>query len=188
MHLFCPRRESVMPSIDISELYESGKHRRYTLLFAVNGGTLAIAKYLAGDLKGDAYSAVIGGLTIGRLSLGMLFFTIVMVWDIYAFGSRMHKVNSDLFRMPGRLVLCLIGSIICVGWLVAGSYIAADTSMFGFSEGAAIVLTTIIVTWMIHEAPELRSKGLGCFVRSLVGLCSDPQELQQDKQNTAGSS
>lgn len=57
-----------MPNIDVSELYENGKHRRYSLLFAVNGGTLAIAKYLGDNLEGTAASAVVGGLTIEKTS------------------------------------------------------------------------------------------------------------------------
>ena len=32
---------------DALELYENGKHRRYSLLFSVNGGAFAIAKILA---------------------------------------------------------------------------------------------------------------------------------------------
>ena len=75
------------------EQIQNGKHRRYTLLFAVNGGTLAIAQYLAGDLKAGPAKIVAGNLTIQRLSTGMVIFTIIMIWDIYAFGSTMHKRN-----------------------------------------------------------------------------------------------
>ena len=119
-----------MPNIDVSELYENGKHRRYSLLFAVNGGTLAIAKYLGDNLEGTAASAVVGSLTIEKLSFGMVIFSIVMVWDIYAFGSRMHAINPELFRLPGRMVLCLLGTLICIGWLIAGSYIVSTAEQF----------------------------------------------------------
>jgi hypothetical protein len=164
-----------MSNGDVSKLYEDGKHRRYSLLFAVNGGTLAIAKYLAGDLDESA-RAVVGGLTVDLLSLGMVLFSIVMVWDIYAFGSRIHKRDSNLFRFPGRVVLCLIGLLICLGWLIAGSYIATDTSTLTLWEGAAGVLVVIVVTWVIHEIPEFHKQR---FLRSLIGLISNTEDSQQ---------
>jgi hypothetical protein len=34
---------------EASELYENGKHRRYSLLFSVNGGAFAIAKLVCGE-------------------------------------------------------------------------------------------------------------------------------------------
>jgi hypothetical protein len=165
-----------MSNGDVSKLYEDGKHRRYSLLFAVNGGTFAIAKYLGGDLDESA-RAVVGGLTIDLLSLGMVLLSIVMVWDIYAFGSRMHKIDLNLFRVPGRVVLCLIGLLICIGWLLAGSYIATGTSTLTLWEGAAGVLVVIVVTWMIHEIPEFHKQR---FLRSLIGLISNTGDTQQN--------
>jgi hypothetical protein len=161
---------------DVTALYENGKHRRYSLLFAVNGGTLAIAKYLAGDLD-EAAKSVVGGLTIERLSIGMVLFSIVMIWDIYAFGSRMHNINSNLFRFPGRLVLCLIGLLICVGWLIAGSYMATQDSRLTLLEGTAGVLFAIIMTWIIHELPEFRRKRL---IRSLIGLSFSTEDSEHN--------
>src|SRR4051794_8610406 len=84
------------------ELYENGKDRRYKLLFAVNGGTLAIAKFLAGDAK-DEIATVLGGMQLSMLSAGMIIFTIAMVWDIYAFGSKMHDETLKLFQLPGKI-------------------------------------------------------------------------------------
>ena len=66
------------------ELYENGKHRRYSLLFAVNGGAFTIAKLLAADAAQGGM--VLGELTLAQLSLGMMAFTAVLVWDLYAFG------------------------------------------------------------------------------------------------------
>jgi Rhodopsin-like GPCR transmembrane domain len=166
-----------MSNGDVSELYEDGKHRRYSLLFAVNGGAFAIAKYSAGDLE-EAARVMVGGLTIERLSLGMALFSIVMVWDIYAFGSRMHKINSNLFRVPGRVVFCLIGLLICVGWLIAGSYMATDSGRLTLAEGAVGVLVVIVVTWAIHEIPEF---GRQRFIRSLTGSLNTEDSLQNDK-------
>lgn len=98
--------------------YEDGKHRRYSLLFAVNGGAFAVAKLFA---TADTRS-VLGDLTLRQLSLGMIAFTIVMVVDIYAFGYKMRKgYLPDAFGRAGKAVLLMIGFLICAGWfLVAG--------------------------------------------------------------------
>jgi hypothetical protein len=69
------------------KFYEDGKHRRYSLLFAVNGGAFAIAKLHA---EKNAV-AVLGDLTLERLSFGMILFTVVMVVDIFIFGQRMRE-------------------------------------------------------------------------------------------------
>lgn len=99
------------------ELYENGKHRRYGLLFAVNGGAFAIAKLLAGDVARP--EAVLGGLRLWQLSLGMLLFTAVMVWDIFEFGRKMQRTYlSDAFGPQGRMVLLLLGGLIGLGWFL----------------------------------------------------------------------
>ena len=68
---------------DIVDTYENGKHRRYSLLFAVNDAILAIGKFLADERKiGSGDAEVLGGLQLGALACGMIFFTIVMIWDI----------------------------------------------------------------------------------------------------------
>jgi len=71
------------------ELYENGKHRRYNLLFSVNGGAFAIAKLLTGEL-GKA-GVVLGGLNMYELSIGMIVFTLCMGFDIGAFGYNMRR-------------------------------------------------------------------------------------------------
>ena len=50
--------------------YEEGKHRRYTLLFAVNGGAFALAKFIADKATGS-----VGGLKLSYLCYGMALFT-----------------------------------------------------------------------------------------------------------------
>jgi hypothetical protein len=101
------------------ELYESGKHRRYSLLFAVNGGAFAIAKLLAGEVAGAGL--VLGGLRLWQLSLGMALFTAVMVWDIFEFGRKMRDTYlPDAFGRQGRIVLLLLGALMCLGWLLVG--------------------------------------------------------------------
>jgi hypothetical protein len=106
------------PSIkEAFELYESGKHRRYGLLFSVNGGAFAIAKLLT-DKSGKF---VLGDLSLSQLSLGMMLFTFVMTGDIFAFGLKMRKTYlRDAFGWPGQLVLVLLGGLLMFGWLLAG--------------------------------------------------------------------
>ena len=94
-------------------IYEDGKHRRYGLLFSVNGGAFAVAK-----LFGDANTAkLLGGLTLSQLAIGMILFTILMTADIYMFGKKIRdNYLPDAFTVQGRAVLLLIGFLICAGW------------------------------------------------------------------------
>jgi hypothetical protein len=123
---------------DISKAYEEGKHRRYNLWFAVNGGAFAVAQFFTTnpeDVRGPE-DELVGSLTYGQLSLGMVLFTIVMVLDIYMFGENMRQETikpnstnrhellqllfssklSKLFSWQGKLVLILIGLLISAGW------------------------------------------------------------------------
>jgi Ca2+/Na+ antiporter len=126
---------------EISKAYEEGKHRRYNLLFAVNGGAFAVAKLLS-PTSGETSSVVehpkpvrlwqlsqlftnpekistpvvLGNLNLGLLSLGMTLFTIVMVLDIFVFGQKMHYKEKDLFEWQGKIVLILIGFLVSAGW------------------------------------------------------------------------
>jgi hypothetical protein len=95
-------------------LYEDGKHRRYTLLFSVNGGAFAVAKLFSDQ---DA-ATVLGHLTILQMSIGMILFTAVMVVDIFKFGMKMrgYRDEDDVFERWGQAVLLLIGLLICAGW------------------------------------------------------------------------
>jgi len=102
---------------DAFELYEQGKHRRYGILFSVNGGAFAVAKLLTG---GSGKSGI-GELSLSQLSLGMVLFTAVMVWDIFVFGQKMrHNYLDDAFGPQGKIVLLLLGALLCVGWLQVG--------------------------------------------------------------------
>jgi len=103
------------------QLYENGKHRRYSLMFAVNGGAFAIAKLLTGE-PGKS-GVVLGGLTLQELAIGMALFTAFMAWDIYVFGQKMRATYlSDSFQWRGKAVLVILGALQFIGWLlVAGS-------------------------------------------------------------------
>lgn len=104
---------------DAFELYENGKHRRYSLLFSVNGGAFAIAKLLTGEA--GAAGVVLGALTLDELSAGMALFTAVMTADIFAFGQKMRgRFLPGAFGWEGKAVLLLLGLLIFVGWLLVG--------------------------------------------------------------------
>lgn len=97
---------------DAYTLYESGKKRRYDLLFAVNGGAFAISKLLT-----SSESKLLGDLTLAHLAIGMGIFTILMVWDIYAFGEKMRGyLKEEVFQIEGKAVLLLLGFLIVLGW------------------------------------------------------------------------
>ncbi len=105
---------TIKPTIAESfRIYEDGKHRRYGLLFSVNGGAFAVAK-----LFSDANTAkLLGGLTLSQLAIGMILFTILMTADIYMVGKKIRdNYLPDAFTVQGRAVLLLIGFLICAGW------------------------------------------------------------------------
>jgi hypothetical protein len=108
---------------DAYTLYEEGKKRRYALLFSVNGGAFAIAKLLTtadNKLLIDAKYKVIGDLSLAHLAIGMGVFTILMVWDIYAFGEKMRDryLGKEVFGWEGKAVLLLLGVLIVWGWFL----------------------------------------------------------------------
>ena len=108
-----------------SDLYENGKHRRYNLLFAVNGGAFAVAKIMT-VIKpdGDIQNIVLGSLSLEELSLGMTIFTLIMGADIFVFGFNSKETNKEWYKppfgLPGILVLVSICLLICAGWLRVG--------------------------------------------------------------------
>ena len=116
---------------ELSRLYEDGKHRRYSLLFAINGGAFAIAKLMTQDC---GKTGTVGALRLWQLSLGMVLMTAVMVYDIYAFGDKMSEAMSeakmsnapkdtrskDTFTAIGKTVLILLGLLIIAGWALVG--------------------------------------------------------------------
>jgi hypothetical protein len=154
---------------DVFRAYEEGKHRRYNLLFAVNGGAFAVAQLFSDALKqrpdsdknvleipflglGDLTALDIpflGYLSLWQLSLGMTIFTTVMVMDIFMFGENMRKEMSGLFGWQGKLVLFLIGFLIAVGWTLVS---------FGTLVLALVILGYIGIFAAAYFLPKLLEK------------------------------
>lgn len=115
---------------DLFDAYEQGKHRRYTLLFAVNGGAFAVVGLLLEHgLPRE------GPLTVQGIALGMIAFTGILCFDIYAFGRNMRKqwltIRTEshcegLFGLPGKAVLTALGFLIILGWVAA--FVAAPNT------------------------------------------------------------
>jgi hypothetical protein len=111
----------------VFKFYEDGKGRRYSLLFAVNGGVLAIATALNPSGKG-----LVAGLPTQIIAYGMAIFTVIFCIDIYWFGQGMRKAaghsakpfTEGLFNIRGRLVLLCICGLIAVGWVLIGGAFA----------------------------------------------------------------
>jgi hypothetical protein len=100
---------------EASKAYEEGKHRRYTMLFTVNGGAFAVAKVFSVP----SAATVLGSLQLWQLSLGMILFTIVMVVDIFTFGQKMHRhLGDEVFTGYGKAVLILLGVLFAMGWFL----------------------------------------------------------------------
>lgn len=106
----------------VYQLYESGKKRRYDLLFAVNGAVFAVISGVSA--LGAAASA---DFPHQRIAVGMFFLTAIFGYDIWQFGMRMRKkaeddklpVTEGIFARAGRIVLCGICAILMSGWALA---------------------------------------------------------------------
>lgn len=102
---------------DAFKIYEDGKHRRYSLLFAVNGGVAAIVKLYDSNGVGllERKSVV---------AVGMVVFTLLMGYDIWIFGDRIRKIVGDaagsadkgIFSSTGKQVLSGCCLLLVAGW------------------------------------------------------------------------
>jgi hypothetical protein len=145
------REAATRDRITEDQLYEDGKHRRYSLMFAVNGGAFAVARLLTGS--GETPALVVGSLHLEQLAVGMALFTTIMAIDIDAFGRRMKEKDRDLYKAIGVFVLLAIGSLTVAGWMLA-AYRPA-------SAGLAIVAHAAIVLGCHFVLPRLEKTSSG---------------------------
>lgn len=148
--------------------YESGKHRRYELLFAVNGGAFALAKLFPEyaqleSSKREAATIFLGHLTLDDLALGMIAFTLIMALDIAAFGIGMRNLArraewtlwTGVFSLIGFLVLFVLCILICAAWYL---------SQRALTPGGVIVIVFVIAVGAIAYAlQEIRKGGVTTF-------------------------
>jgi hypothetical protein len=111
-----PADKTELTLIDVYTLYESGKNRRYGLLFAVNGGAFAILALLLKEHQPISIAAVAALM----IAPAMIFFTWTMWWDIDAFGTKMAKLAepTELYGPVGRKVLLSIIGMLIFAWTV----------------------------------------------------------------------
>jgi hypothetical protein len=102
--------------------YIDGKMKRYSLMFAVNGGAFAVAKLMAESAK-DGNTILLGNLRLWQLALGAIIFTVLMVVDIYLWGRMMKKKFLDdlAFNTPGKLILIFLGVLLISAWVLVAT-------------------------------------------------------------------
>ena len=112
------RLTTLSDKLEGMQTYIDGKMKRYSLLFAVNGGAFAIAKVLGEKESED----LVGGLSLSALAIGAILFTLLMWRDIYTFGMMMRTkffANELVFEDGGRRILASLSLLIIAGWLLA---------------------------------------------------------------------
>lgn len=114
---------------DAFTAYENGKARRYGLLFAVNGGTFALAKLLS-----DTKSAqILQSVALFLLAAGMICFTVLMCRDIKAFGEKMRdNYLPSVFGPKGEQLLKYIQYLLIIGWIMVVGF--AVLNLFPYFE------------------------------------------------------
>jgi hypothetical protein len=97
--------------------YIDGKMKRYSLMFAVNGGAFAVAKLMAETGKGSD-AVLLGHLKLWHLAVGAILFTILIVVDIYLFAEMMKKrfLGDSAFNLPGKMILISLGVLLVAAW------------------------------------------------------------------------
>ena len=67
-------------------------------------------------------------------------------------------------------MLCSIGILISIGWLIAGSCVASGASSTGLMTGVFGVFILILVTWAVYEGACKWMDKSETFLRNLSGL------------------
>jgi hypothetical protein len=109
-------RETAETDLEALNAYVDGKMKRYTLLFAVNGGAFAVGQFLLND-DGTQLKAI---LPLRYLAEGAIVYTAIMTVDIWLFGQMMRErfVGDAAFTAAGKALLILIGILLMGGWLL----------------------------------------------------------------------
>jgi hypothetical protein len=102
--------------------YIDGKMKRYSLMFAVNGGAFAIARLMA-DAAKAGNTVLLGHLKLWHLAVGAIIFTVLMVVDIYLWAQMMKQnfLGDRAFNVPGKLILAFLGTLLISAWLLVAT-------------------------------------------------------------------
>src|SRR3978361_715787 len=101
----------------IVDLYESGKGRRYQLLFTINGGAYALIGFLAANAKAFEFS-FIGIWAFILIPAALAIYTCLMYRDIDAFATNMKAYDPELYKEHGRLHLKYVCALLTVSWIL----------------------------------------------------------------------
>jgi hypothetical protein len=119
-------RETIDTQLKILQTYTDGKMKRYGLLFSVNGGAFALARFSSD--KGLAINPAV-------IASGAIFFTVLMTLDIWMFGIAMRKqferVQDGLFGQHGRIILLGLALLLVAAWGLAAGFQFADWVRIG---------------------------------------------------------
>jgi hypothetical protein len=136
-------------AIAILKAYEDGKHRRYELLFAVNGGAFAVAALL--------HDKKLENPALGEIVIGLIIFTVMMEFDIFAFGYAMRKRAGDsalngweVFSWIGQAVLFVLCVLIIVGWLLVWNvFVGWGMIILGILLGIVVACLPRGLIWLL---------------------------------------
>jgi hypothetical protein len=127
---------------DMEELYENGKGRRYSLLFAVNGGAYTLAVFLL-SLTQTIGRVPVDSVLLFILAVATMLFSWIMCDDVYEFGIKVQKLDLAVRKEPDPLKVLLFGEkgqqvlksfrwLLTLAWLIAAA-VSISTIFFGIS-------------------------------------------------------
>jgi hypothetical protein len=157
--------------LDFERTYLDGKMRRYSLLFAVNGGSFAILKLFSTDGGFE----LPGAITKEMIAAGAIVFTILMLADLWAYASGMRRlevcwvacekvsarpdVRVGSFTWRGRLILLGMSTLIVSGWTLAALQNGEILDYFLLADLIYIVAVVWCI-WDWFQAERLEKKVL----------------------------
>jgi hypothetical protein len=154
---------------ELYNVYQDGKMKRYSLLWAVNGGAFAILKFSleqstpAGQGSCDApagTSLINDAVLFDQLPAALIAFTLLIFFDIWKFGWMMRRQGLDqyAFQCAGQFILIAMSALIATGWTLIGA-LQETTASRPWMAGA------VLLVW--------------CGLILAIGLASEPDSRRQ---------
>jgi len=158
--------------------YENGKHRRYELLFAVNGGAFTLVKLLptiakalpdpvkVNEILTDPEMPFLGQLRVNHVALGMIAFTVIMFVDIATFGRAMRqwhyriypekqkwRLAENIFSLIGFFVLFALCALICSCWYLVQDILPCNMYVLGV---LSVFFVVCLLWWYLWQEVRLK--------------------------------